>query len=807
MKRDNLFITPPENGVFLYDTLQQNILDSLQSLSGSLWTDYNVHDPGITLNDVLNYSLTEIDYKLGFPLEDYLTKTSGDGLPDTGEVENWGVFTASDVFPVSPVTLEDYRKFFLSRLPEVEDLWIYSSQDTPSFPREGEAIPALPGEYTILVKKETLYPEDLKDLEQKIIQLFNQNRNLCESLKKVTFVAPRKISLHAEIEMEPGYSAPLLMSDIYTRAQALLSGSYKRLTAQDRVDSNTPLDEWLDGPDMFNERLEAVNPDQERTGTALYESLRTLPGITSITSCRLEDQEGNVISVFQTGYMLEIPSSISENHLKFTVNKMPVEVDFEKFLKLFFTNRSLAVKTSIVRVAADRQESGVKAVFHPGLYDHYSITNDMPFCYGLGSQSDSEKKPADPWRIYLMLYDLVFNRGLEELKKLPDLMSLSSGIEQKCLPQERVASLRLGSRAIPELTESSRSTATQKDLLLDMWDSLFGEDSSPVWNDEYNYYGETPDERREARLNFLKKVPEWGRSKSKACDVTGGQSQQNLPGVKSYISTLLSWECDESKPVTNLLPSYNISLVSDREVALLGAGRRMTELNTQDMVGDYELEELDILPLVYDYALYEELKTLMPMINAGQIEEALFRGGVLIENYRLAREAGNPSWKLVFFNKEKRTWYLLETSPEKDKLTRMANLLRLFLIHLNRGSEVMYVVEHQWFPEPEPFTLSIVLSGWSARMCTPRFRQICSNLILSRLPAHLDVKFHWMSLDEMKEFESHWRNWRRSRRSLPITPIDIMDGYMEEIKKLLDKNASRPEPEPLPPYCPLLKLN
>ena len=57
----------------LYNILQENALKIVQQLSGQIWTDYNEHDPGVTILDLLNYVLWELDYQLSFNLEDYLT--------------------------------------------------------------------------------------------------------------------------------------------------------------------------------------------------------------------------------------------------------------------------------------------------------------------------------------------------------------------------------------------------------------------------------------------------------------------------------------------------------------------------------------------------------------------------------------------------------------------------------------------------------------------------------------------------------------------------------------------------------------
>ena len=61
----------------LYSYLQRQTLEEVHRLSGKVWTDFNAHDPGVTLVDIANYALTEMDYKLGFGTMDYLTGEDG----------------------------------------------------------------------------------------------------------------------------------------------------------------------------------------------------------------------------------------------------------------------------------------------------------------------------------------------------------------------------------------------------------------------------------------------------------------------------------------------------------------------------------------------------------------------------------------------------------------------------------------------------------------------------------------------------------------------------------------------------------
>ena len=49
-----------------FDTLRKEAFDKVQDLSGEIWTDYNTHDPGVTILEHLCYGLTDLSYRTGF---------------------------------------------------------------------------------------------------------------------------------------------------------------------------------------------------------------------------------------------------------------------------------------------------------------------------------------------------------------------------------------------------------------------------------------------------------------------------------------------------------------------------------------------------------------------------------------------------------------------------------------------------------------------------------------------------------------------------------------------------------------------
>ena len=61
-----------------YGQLLKEGREFIEKLSSDLWTDYNVHDPGITILEVLCYAITELGYKTAYDINDLLVEKDGD---------------------------------------------------------------------------------------------------------------------------------------------------------------------------------------------------------------------------------------------------------------------------------------------------------------------------------------------------------------------------------------------------------------------------------------------------------------------------------------------------------------------------------------------------------------------------------------------------------------------------------------------------------------------------------------------------------------------------------------------------------
>jgi hypothetical protein len=98
--------SPPPLDSMNYDLLRGKGLAHLQKLSGKIWTDYNAHDPGVTILEVLSYAVTDLGYRTNFDIRDLLTAPSA-----ATDIQNF--FTAAQILPNLPVTIRDYRKLLM----------------------------------------------------------------------------------------------------------------------------------------------------------------------------------------------------------------------------------------------------------------------------------------------------------------------------------------------------------------------------------------------------------------------------------------------------------------------------------------------------------------------------------------------------------------------------------------------------------------------------------------------------------------------------------------------------------------------
>ena len=103
-----------------YSLLRQKGLEYIENLGSRLWTDYNIHDPGITILEALCYAITDLGYRTSMDIKDLLAE------PDNVDPRNdrQGFYTAREILTVNPWTVNDYRKLLID-IDGVKNGWLH----------------------------------------------------------------------------------------------------------------------------------------------------------------------------------------------------------------------------------------------------------------------------------------------------------------------------------------------------------------------------------------------------------------------------------------------------------------------------------------------------------------------------------------------------------------------------------------------------------------------------------------------------------------------------------------------------------
>jgi len=97
--------------------LRREGMRHIEQLTSDIWTDYNLHDPGITFLEALCYAITDVGYRCNMNAADLFAQAEGKSF-----------FTAVEMLPCGPVTALDYRKILID-IPGVKNAWVEQVHD------------------------------------------------------------------------------------------------------------------------------------------------------------------------------------------------------------------------------------------------------------------------------------------------------------------------------------------------------------------------------------------------------------------------------------------------------------------------------------------------------------------------------------------------------------------------------------------------------------------------------------------------------------------------------------------------------
>ncbi len=191
-----------------YEFLRREGLKYIEQLGSAQWTDYNAHDPGITLLEALSYAITELGYRSGFEMKDLLHGASGQVM-----------YPARQILANHPFTIADYRKLLVD-LDGVNNAWLYTDgKQEVDFqePNTGVAI-HINGLYAVVLDLER--DELLGDLNTGDVELESPEADFI-----LKFECPRYADVAPEVLRIEAATATLAKREGVNRYELRLAGA------------------------------------------------------------------------------------------------------------------------------------------------------------------------------------------------------------------------------------------------------------------------------------------------------------------------------------------------------------------------------------------------------------------------------------------------------------------------------------------------------------------------------------------------------------------------------------------------------
>lgn len=249
-----------------YNFLKKEGIRYIEDLAGKVWTDYNTHDPGITLLEAMCYAFTDLGYRTSFDIADIIAphkKVLADKWKNI-------FYTARQALPCNPLTLIDYRKLIIDT-EGVRNAWIEISDDyeillylqkteahkSEALPYEftydfkrGDDVLRMKGLYKVFVEYEDDILEQKKEAEvAKVIwQKLHFHRNLTEDFIGISSVEYEDFPIDAVIQVSEGTDIELINAKIYKVIHDFFSPPVSFYSLEEMLEKKGSAEEVFDGP-------------------------------------------------------------------------------------------------------------------------------------------------------------------------------------------------------------------------------------------------------------------------------------------------------------------------------------------------------------------------------------------------------------------------------------------------------------------------------------------------------------------------------------------------------------------------------
>jgi hypothetical protein len=780
---------PPENPGLRYAGLRSEGIRLVQQLSGSIWTDYNEHDPGVTTLEQLCYALTELSYRAELPVADILTD------PRSGAIHpgRHGLYTARQIFPCNPVTLNDYRKVIADRVPEVANIWVTPHSPTKSIPVNGLYdfhIYAMPKARPKPPDPDGCGPDsdDSKKLVRRVRRVYSRCRNLCEDIHSIRVLKPLSATVHADVTIDGSTRPEKAMAEILFALGKLLAPELTRQPLNALLNAGQSPDEVFNGPLLRRGFVDNAQMQPQMTSLPVNQVVAAIAetsGVTGVSGVSVHTGDSGVFGPnssvpVQAEQVLDLDTGPDSKTGRYPLrllrngavcNPDSCTVRFELALLWADYRRTWPLEAQYEEYfAIPRGQTR-------DLEQYYSVQNQFPSVYGIGNHGLSvDATPerlaqAKQFKGYLLPFDQLMADYFAQLSHASDLYSARPEEWQTyyCQSLEKTVpgvepllepTYAEGLRAITAMYDNSfLRRARFTEFLLSLYAC---ELNSIADNAQCQQQKQQTQKLARARLELLRLLLPATGLRGKAFDYRARPSFPNIADMEIRCRIEMGLDLQS--------PSLTATL-GDSNLRVVRGGRQSS---TSSRSADSTYFEENFRP-VSSYPEPSHVPDSSSVLKGASLTEDFIGKASNADNLFVGQLPDDKSAAIAHRSAAGGGWTLIDVFDDLESAIGEAYAVCRQLKSVHKARTQLYIVEHTLLRFgrrrkggdtgfPYGFTLTAVVGLPSEERKSREDRKVVEQIVRENTPAHILPLFCFLDPCALLKFEHHYDRWREALR-------------------------------------------
>ncbi|CAL1518633.1 hypothetical protein MMC2321_02377 [Chitinophaga sp. MM2321] len=706
-----------------YEGLLKEAITRIQQLCGHVWTDYNQHDPGVTILEQLCFAITDAGYRTAFPIAEILAdvKSNIDPLQHA-------FYQQAAILTTSPVTVNDYRKQVLDEIEEIENIWIEPVQ---TWQPSGCA----KGVYRVFIQVEDTLAEDMihnqtiiKTIADRVDHCLQSYRNIGENFEDAIVLQPQEIFIRTEIFVDSRQDPMEILANMCNTFELVLHPPVRFLSAAEMQLNGYTSEEIYAGPllkkgfvmnsDLHGRKLSADPAD-------LLKAIMEVPGVMKVKSIYLAGEDGQYNSK---------PLFIKEGHYPFLQmmnEKHEIKISSDKH-EYNLKDASFQNMYQQVKVVARRKFSGhrnsEKAKPMKGKYRHidkyYSMQHHFPAIYGIGryglekAAHESRKAQARQLKAYLLFFEQLLANYLAQLNSMGSFFSpflqdtppftyatqplyavphvaqlLKAFTDNSPQPSWESFTADTGNgymKKLQVITESDKLYQERKHRVLDHLLARFNIVliKYPVTFYEHIYGDDASHKKRistelEWKADIVQHIPTLSANRTRSFNYREDIfNDAPLSGYEQILNKMLHIRIEKRRRLT---------AVFDAGHWKVAVGKQASHHVQVHLVKKYKVKD-EVLKV--NITGGEGITTDGRKYDFGRQSVSLLRFGLDTSNYRIVRDAERDLYLVLYRHTAHELWQVVTTEKTLRQAVRSLRELIRHLKQISIDSEGYYLLEH-----------------------------------------------------------------------------------------------------------------